>query len=110
MKKKWSVWGPSQRKAHYSKNFGMTVEQYDAMLASQGGKCKGCNRPPTKKRLAVDHDHRTGRVRGLLCWACNRALGYLRDNAQTARNLAEYLDYHKIVAPLMPQGKKGPVR
>lgn len=47
------------------------MAQYDKMLAAQGGKCAICKRPPKSRRLAVDHDHKTGKVRGLLCFRCN---------------------------------------
>lgn len=57
----------------------------------QGGVCAGCGQAPRGISLAVDHDHTTGRVRGLLCWLCNRAIGILRDNAQAANRLGAYL-------------------
>lgn len=84
--------------------YGIGVAEYDRMLASQGGVCASCLKPETAlangrwkrttetKRLAVDHDHNTGRVRGLLCGACNRALGALKDNIDTVRRLATYLE------------------
>ena len=56
------------------KQLGVSDEQYDAMLAGQGGGCAICGNPPKTRRLDTDHDHRTGRVRGLLCHRCNRAL------------------------------------
>jgi recombination endonuclease VII len=56
----------------------MTDDEYDAMLAAQGGVCAICGNAPKTRRLHVDHDHRTGAVRGLLCYRCNRALpGYV---------------------------------
>jgi hypothetical protein len=58
--------------------YGITGEEYDALLRAQGGRCFICQRKPDKLRLAVDHDHKTGRVRGLLCanneHGCNRAI------------------------------------
>lgn len=53
---------------------GLSLEEYDALLAAQGGGCAICGNPPKTRRLDVDHDHRTGKVRGLLCHRCNRAL------------------------------------
>jgi hypothetical protein len=47
---------------------------YEALLAAQGGVCALCGKPPKTRRLSVDHDHKTGTVRGLLCFRCNRAL------------------------------------
>lgn len=73
---------------------GLTPEQYDAMEKAQGGLCRICGGPPTGrwKRLHIDHDHKTGRVRGLLCVGCNRALGYLNDDPKRARSAAGYLE------------------
>ena len=65
------------RRRNLKKNYGITVEEYDALLEKQGGVCAICKRPPKKVRLAVDHDHgQTGResVRGLLCWICNKKI------------------------------------
>jgi hypothetical protein len=53
---------------------GITDDEYAGMLAEQGGGCAICGAPPKTRRLHVDHDHKTGRVRGLLCHRCNRAL------------------------------------
>jgi len=49
-------------------------ETYDRLLAEQGGVCAICGNPPKTRRLSIDHDHKTGAVRGLLCFQCNRAL------------------------------------
>lgn len=72
--------------------YRLSEEEYDSILKYQGGVCAGCGEPPRKTRLAVDHDHKTGRIRGLLCWLCNRAIGILRDNARAATRLGAYLD------------------
>lgn len=56
------------------KQLGVSVKDYDRMLAAQGGGCAICGNPPKTRRLDVDHDHRTGKVRGLLCHRCNRTL------------------------------------
>jgi hypothetical protein len=71
--------------------YRITAVEYDTILVSQGGCCAICKRPPAKNRLAVDHDHKTGLIRGLLCWVCNRALGLLRDRLASAEALVEYL-------------------
>jgi hypothetical protein len=65
------------RKWSLSHKYKMTVEQYDAMLATQNGVCAICGEPSTvgfNKRLHVDHDHTTGKVRGLLCMHCNHSI------------------------------------
>jgi hypothetical protein len=78
--------------------FGITLEQYEAMMDEQSGCCAICEQPPGeanghryKLRLHVDHDHNTGNVRGLLCNCCNAALGYLRDDPERAMMAYEYL-------------------
>lgn len=73
----------------YGINF--TVEAYDAVLSVQGGVCALCRRPPAKKLLAVDHDHRTGRIRGLLCVQCNTGLGKLGDTVEALERALAYL-------------------
>jgi hypothetical protein len=73
--------------------YGITSDQYEAMLAYQGGVCWICGNPPKKTRLHVDHDHKSGLVRGLLCWSCNRrVLPAARDNACVLTRAAEYLE------------------
>jgi hypothetical protein len=62
------------RARRYAKLYGITLDQYDRMLERQDGKCALCRRPPTTTRLSVDHCHRDKRVRGLLCFRCNKLL------------------------------------
>ncbi len=57
-----------------AKQLGVSDEEYARLFAKQGGGCAICGNPPKTRRLDVDHDHKTGRVRGLLCHRCNRAL------------------------------------
>jgi hypothetical protein len=73
--------------------YGISVADYDEMLAAQGGCCAICYGPPTRgrERFDIDHDHSTGVVRGLLCSNCNRAVGLLNDNALSAVRLARYI-------------------
>ena len=78
--------------------YRLTVEEYDKILKFQRGVCAGCGKPPLGKRLAVDHCHKTGRIRGLLCWLCNRSIGLIKDRALTALSLGTYLN-----APTAPQ-------
>lgn len=62
---------------HLQRKFGLSLADYNKMLADQGGVCKLCGGvTPGGMRLAVDHDHNTGKVRGLLCQRCNVHLGW----------------------------------
>ena len=70
------------RRRALRRDFNISVEEYDALFEQQGGRCKFCSAEPNGKMLAVDHDHRTGAVRGLLCGPCNMALGVLEDHLQ----------------------------
>lgn len=79
-------------KAHIRRKFGITIEEYDRMLAAQGGVCKVCHRPPGKYRLSVDHIHGTKTVRGLLCARCNRGIGLFWDDPAVFRRAAGYLE------------------
>lgn len=88
----------ANRKRLYSQ-YGITWEEFDAMYVDQRGLCKICGEPESVigaggkvKTLAIDHDHETGQVRGLLCNNCNRAIGLLKDNAYLLRAAADYLD------------------
>jgi hypothetical protein len=72
--------GASDRRSHLKRHFGITPEDYNRMLAEQGGGCAVCGDPPGATALHVDHCHDSGRVRGLLCFRCNSALGNLRDD------------------------------
>jgi hypothetical protein len=74
---------------HRRYTYGLSPEDHDALLRHQGGRCPICDRSDLP--LVVDHDHRSGRVRGLLCGPCNRAIGHLRDSAVVCRLAAEYL-------------------
>ena len=71
--------------------FGLSLEKYDEMLASQGGRCAICRRKPRKISLHVDHDPKSGEVRGLLCFSCNQALGSLQDDPYIDSSAATYL-------------------
>ena len=74
------------------KTYGITSDQYWALYGAQGGTCYICQRAKgTTKKLAVDHDHATGYVRGLLCGPCNKVIGHFRDDKTTAYRAFNYL-------------------
>lgn len=76
--------------------FNITIEEFDAMLTAQGGVCAICgtDEPGGKggAYFAVDHNHETGEVRGLLCNRCNRAIGMLDEDPNVLRSAIEYLN------------------
>ena len=82
-------------KAAYQRyyKYGLTDEDYEQMLAAQGGVCAICESPdPRASAWQVDHDHKTGRVRGLLCRPCNVALGLLSDDVIRMARAIRYLN------------------
>jgi hypothetical protein len=79
------------------RKFNMTIEQYNTLLESQGGKCACCPKEKSSngKSLAVDHCHVTGKIRGLLCNECNTSLGLLKEDITIMSNLIQYLQNSK---------------
>jgi len=74
------------------KRYGITEAQYNLMLQAQNYVCAICEKPcSARKRLGVDHCHKTRKVRGLLCVKCNNAVGLFNDDPNIARKAAEYL-------------------
>jgi hypothetical protein len=79
------------RDREYKKRFGITIEEYEALLERQDGRCAICRQPCRRGRLAVDHCHATGRVRGLLCRSCNIILGLADDSPAWMERAMKYL-------------------
>lgn len=79
---------------HIQATYGITSDEYDKLYEAQGGRCFICQRATgARRRLAVDHDHETGYVRGLLCKACNyKVLGHLRDDTEAFQRAINYLN------------------
>lgn len=95
---RWHSQSPEARRgSHRMRRFGLSRAAYDAMSATQGHLCAICRQPETTLQkgtltsLAVDHCHATGRIRGLLCRACNTALGLLGDDPQRLVRATQYL-------------------
>jgi Recombination endonuclease VII len=82
------------KKSALLKNYGMSLEEHAARLADQGGVCVICLNAQ-EKSLCVDHDHKTRKLRDLLCGKCNLGLGNYNDDAALMRRGADYLDYWK---------------
>lgn len=78
--------------------YNLDIEAYEYMLKIQDGKCEtcGCTESIAGRRLCVDHDHATGKIRGLLCHSCNTALGMVGDDPDVLQRLILYLILHKI--------------
>ena len=80
------------------RKFGITLEEYNKMLKQQNNKCAICKQGEIKlnkygkpKRLSVDHDHKTNKIRGLLCHTCNTGIGLLKDDIEIIKNALIYL-------------------
>ena len=87
------------REYHLRSRYGITGADFDAMVDAQGGKCAVCDHKPEH----VDHDHKSGRVRGVLCFNCNQALGNVRDDVRVLDGLIRYLGNHRLsLLRLMP--------
>lgn len=74
------------------RRYGITLESYEYLLKQQQGKCAICEDDDNGRALAVDHDHNTGKVRGLLCTNCNNGLGRFKDNPERLRAATLYLE------------------
>ena len=75
--------------------YGLSLDEYEALLAKQHGICAICGKKP-ERVLAVDHDHENEYVRGLFCRPCNSAIGLFGDNPETLRAAADYLQYGPV--------------
>lgn len=84
------------RAARVLLNYGLTLEEYDAMVVAQEGRCAICRgEMPLEQPLHIDHDHVTEAVRGLLCPLCNTGLGSFGDSPQRLRDAADYLERNR---------------
>lgn len=90
------------RERAMKRTFGITMAEYEVLWAQHGGVCGICHRAESEveprtarlRRLAIDHDHDSGRIRGLLCRKCNTALGLIGDDRAVAASLLAYLERH----------------
>ena len=92
----YRIMHPEARRAnHLLRRYGLTPEDYQALLDEQHGQCAICGREPrgsrNEKNLHVDHDHDTGEVRGLLCISCNAAIGGLH-NLELLESAVRYIN------------------
>ncbi len=106
---------PEELKRHTKDSFlkrqyGITIQDYDKILAEQNGGCAICGRSGDKmfKGLFVDHDHRTDKIRGLLCHGCNSALGLFRDDPEVLQKAFMYIRRQWIRDWIIPLKKDCP--
>jgi hypothetical protein len=91
---KTKPYDPEARKDYdLRRAYGISLEDYEGLLESQGGVCQICRKAcASGMRLAVDHCHETGRVRGLLCGKCNQGIGQFAHDVETLRSAIIYLE------------------
>jgi len=90
-------WG-SSRHYHLTRRYGISAEEADALLENQGNICAICQQPANpqlKKPWHIDHDHKTGKVRGILCHSCNTALGNFNDDPEILDRALDYVKKRK---------------
>ena len=81
----------SKHNTHLKKTYGISIQDYDRILESQGGKCAICRGGTSKRHFAVDHNHKNGQIRGLLCARCNTALARFMDDITNLRRAVRYM-------------------
>lgn len=80
------------RDYYYRRTFGMSADDFDALLEKQGGGCAICEpKPEREASLHVDHHHDTGVIRGILCLGCNQGIGQFQDDPELLERAAAYL-------------------
>ena len=96
-RKEWDLEDPERTKGkHLRDTYGISLADYNKMLSSQNHKCAICGKDEVKfhKRLVVDHDHSTGKIRALLCNTCNHGLGNFKDDITSLASATQYLIKH----------------
>lgn len=81
------------RDNYLKKKYGITEKDYNILLKKNNGGCWICGRKPKKRRLCVDHNHKTGQVRGLLCYKCNYGLPWFNDDPELLMKANKYLTH-----------------
>lgn len=95
-KKNWADKNPDRiRTSHLKRNFGITVVEYNALFEFQNGLCAICGSDNEGKSFCVDHDHESGKIRGLLCKKCNSGIGFLKDDMNIIKKALFYLGSRK---------------
>ena len=87
----------ADRKAHLKNRYGLTLEDFERLVFTQFGRCAIC-REKFSSKICIDHDHRTGKVRGLLCDSCNRFIGAAKDDPEILNAAIKYLKGEVIIS------------
>jgi len=85
-----------KRERNFKARYNITVEEYEEMLILQDRKCAICHYQLEAKKTVVDHCHDSGNVRGLLCFHCNNAIGFVREDISVALRLIDYIYVNKV--------------
>lgn len=94
--REWALNNPGrkreiERNSNFKRLYGITLDAYNELFKKQKGLCALCGKSPFKENMCVDHDHETGKVRGLLHKKCNTALGLLNDDPKLVYRAVLYL-------------------
>ncbi|KKK92520.1 hypothetical protein LCGC14_2702080, partial [marine sediment metagenome] len=108
---RWKSWKRTTYKRHgkeyHLKAYGLSMKQYREILTKQKGGCAiCCSASNREKYLCVDHDHRTGTVRGLLCGHCNKGIGFFKDNPKLLDKASRYVRLRRY-GTITKKRKKG---
>lgn len=96
--KRWYADNPEKRFYYNTtKTTGVTLEQFKEMQSAQNNLCAICKKAPSGKRLHIDHCHKTGKIRGLLCYKCNVGIGYFNDSEEMLTAAIKYLRREKYL-------------
>lgn len=105
---KWRAKNVEKRRNDaFLREYGIDLKEFDRMAKAQDGKCAICKQPESwfdyrdkskPRQLCVDHDHSTGKVRGLLCGSCNVMLGRAKDSVLMLESAIKYLNKSKVVS------------
>lgn len=96
--KKWYLKNPEKaRNMALKRKYGITLDQFNQLSIQQEDKCPICNKHKDilDQSMSVDHCHKTGKVRALLCNPCNAAVGFIQENVENAQRLVQYIKLHK---------------
>lgn len=101
LQKEWRLKNPeSLTKYAVKRNFDISLEEYKTIFKQNNYQCAICkatrNKGYKNYKLAIDHDHKTGKIRGVLCFPCNKALGFMEDDIERLKNAISYLGLSKL--------------